>query len=143
MIILLLVIFIILYILAELYWSYEAEIFFGIGTIMIFCVLIGFICTFPYNIESKLALYVEENARIEEKIKSTVQGYMNYEQETYNNLVKDADLTTLLISYPELNSNELVKMEIDTYKANSKEIKNYKEKQIDKNMLAWWLYFGG
>lgn len=87
-------------------------------------------------------MYEEENLKIETKVKETVRVYMNYEEEVYKNLVETADLTTLLIKYPELNSNELIKTEIDTYKENSKQIKKLKEQQIDKSLMAWWLYFG-
>ena len=143
MIILLLVICIVLYIMAVEYWNSDAEFLFGFA--MLGCIITGIIlvASFPYNVEQKIALYSEENARIEEKIKATIELYMEHEKETYTELVKDADLTTLLIAYPELNSNELVKTEIDIYIRNNKEIKWLKEKEIDKNIYAWWLYFGG
>lgn len=105
-------------------------------------VLITLLSNFPFNVDKKLAMYEEENFKIETKVKETVRVYMDYEQETYNNLIKEADLTTLLIKYPELNSNELIKTEIQTYKENSKQIKELKSKQIDKGIMAWWLYFG-
>lgn len=105
-------------------------------------VLIALIMCYPYNVDKKLVMYEEENLKIETKVKETVRVYMNYEEEVYKNLVETADLTTLLIKYPELNSNELIKTEIDTYKENSKQIKQLKEKQIDKSLIAWWLYFG-
>lgn len=108
------------------------------GFILI-CILLFF---YPYNIDKKLAMYEEENQKIETKIKDTVRVYMNYEQETYKNLVETADLTTLLVAYPDLNSNELVKYEIEQYKANSDKIKEIKEQQIHKSTLNWWLYFG-
>lgn len=85
-------------------------------------------------------MYTQENIEIENKIKATVQLYMDYETETYNNLVENADLTTLVIKYPELNSNELVKYEIETYKENNDKIKELKEDKIKKNTLDWWLF---
>ena len=105
-------------------------------------VLIILIISFPYNVDKKLPMYEEENQKIETKIKETIQSYMNYEQETYSKLVENSHLETLLIKYPELNSNELVKSEIETYKENSKKIKGLKEAQINKSTMAWWLYFG-
>ena len=105
------------------------------------CIFIGLLMCYPYNIDKKLAMYEEENLKIEEKVKNTIQGYMNYEQETYSNLVKDAELETLLIKYPELNSNTLVKQEIKIYKENNTKIKELKEKEIDKNIIGWWLFF--
>ena len=114
----------------------------GFISFIIFTVLLVAICSYPYNIDKKIAMYQEENTLIEEKVKNTVMAYMDYEQETYDNLVKNADLETLLITYPELNSNELVKSQIDTYVQNNNKLKELKEKQIDKSTMDWWLYFG-
>lgn len=114
----------------------------GFISFIIFTVLVVAICSYPYNIDKKIAMYQEENVSIEEKVKNTVMAYIDYEQETYDNLVKSADLETLLITYPELNSNELVKSQIDTYVQNNNKLKELKEKQIDKSTMAWWLYFG-
>lgn len=114
----------------------------GFISFIIFTALVVVICSYPYNIDKKIAMYQEENTLIEEKVKNTVMAYMDYEQETYDNLVKSADLETLLITYPELNSNELVKSQIDTYVQNNNKLKELKEKQIDKSTMAWLLYFG-
>ena len=108
------------------------------GALAMFTMLIFY----PYTVDKKILMYEEENKKIEEKVKDTVRVYMNYEQETYNNLVKDADLTTLLVVYPDLNSNELVKSEINVYIENSKTIKEMKSTQLTKSILNWWLYFG-
>lgn len=103
---------------------------------------ISLISTYPYNVDQKLEMYQEENIEIETKVKDTVRVYMDYEEDVYKNLIEAADLTTLLIKYPELNSNELIKTEIETYKENSKQIKDLKSKQIDRGLMAWWLWFG-
>ena len=108
--------------------------------VTIFVIIFCLIC-YPYKISEKLSMYEEENMKIEEKVKSTVQGYMNYESDTYKNLVENADLETLLIKYPELNSNELVKSEVELYKENSKKIKELKEQKITKLTWDWWLKF--
>lgn len=113
-------------------------IIFVISAIILGCMLLFF----PYGVDKKLEMYKEENSNIELKVKETVRAYMDYEKETYSNLIENADLTTLLVKYPELNSNELVKAEIDTYKDNSKKIKELKEKQINRSIMAWWIYFG-
>lgn len=94
------------------------------------------------TIDNKIQMYTEENTNIETKVKETVRAYMNFEENTYTELIKDADLTTLMIKYPELNSNELVKTEINLYIENNNKIKELKERQIDKTILKWWLYFG-
>ena len=108
--------------------------------IIIITILIAII--FPYNIDKKIEIYIEENQMIEIKIKNTVKGFIEYEKETFITLVDKSDVQTLLLKYPELNSNELVKMEIETYKENSEKIKQLKEVKIDKKVMAWWFYFG-
>ena len=82
MIILLLVICIVLRILVENYGNSDAE--FICEFLIAVCIFTAgfFAVSFPYNIEPKIALYTEENARIEEKIKDTVRVYMDYEKET-------------------------------------------------------------
>ena len=97
---------------------------------------------YPHNIDKKLEMYQEENLLIEEKVKNTVSVYMDYEYATYEELLKDMDIITLIVKYPALNSNQLVMAEIETYKENSKIIKDLREKQIDKSTYNWWLYFG-
>lgn len=98
---------------------------------------------YPYKVKEKITMYTEENTNIENKVKETVRAYMDFEKDTYQNLIETAELTTLLTKYPELNSNELVKAEIETYKENSKKIKELKEQLIMKSTYDWWLYFGG
>ena len=104
--------------------------------------LVIFLFTYPYNVDEKIAMYEEENIKIEEKVRNSVKGYMDFENDTLKNLIDTSDLQTLLIKYPELNSNELVKMEIETYKENSQKIKELKEKSITRHRKAWWIYFG-
>lgn len=149
MLILLLFIFIVLFIVAivieETSFGIMGEILGTISFIIIIVtiiIIIGLVADYPRNIDEKLNMYQEENQSIELKVKETIKSYMNYEQETYKNLVETADITTLLIKYPELNSNELVKHEIEIYKNNSDKIKELKEKQIDRSSYNWWLYFG-
>ena len=119
--------------LATLFCSGFLICIFAIGVILLI---------YPYNVEAKIEMYEQENIEIEQKVKETVRAYMEYEQETYNNLVKDADLMTVVIKYPELNSNELAKAEIEMYKENNTHIKILKEEKISKKTMSWWLYFG-
>ena len=95
---------------------------------------------YPYGIEDKLKMYEKENNQIERKIKETVQAYMDYEKETYNDLVDNASIEVLIAKYPELNSNELVKEQISIYSANSIKIKELKETQIIKKYFNFWLF---
>lgn len=122
-------------------WSSAPIIYWTLFIIISLIIIPIFIFSYPYNVSEKLSMYEEENTKIEEKVKATVQGYMNYETDTYKNLVESADIETLLIKYPELNSNELVKSEIELYKENNKKIKELKEQEITKPVWDWWLRF--
>lgn len=110
----------------------------GASGVVLFFMLIFF----PYKVDKKLEMYEIENQAIEEKIKNTVRDYMEYEESTYKQLLENADLSTMILKYPELNSNELVKAEIETYKENNNKIKELKEDKISRSTMAWWLYFG-
>lgn len=94
------------------------------------------------TVDQEIEMYQEENMNIETKVKETVRAYMNYEESTYKQLVENADLTTLVIKYPELNSNELIKTEINLYVENNNKIKALKEEKINITIYKWWLYFG-
>lgn len=108
---------------------------------VIFCVLLVDVIN-GRTIDSKLEMYNEENTQIETKVKETVRAYMNFEEETYKELIKNAELEFLIIKYPELNSNELVKKEIELYIENNAKIKELKEEKINLAIKKWWLYFG-
>ncbi len=143
MLILIYIIFIIIGIVVTVKdaWEETSPFYWFCAVAVTVIIIIVFIFGYPFKISERLTMYEEENIKIEEKVKSTVQGYMNYETETYSNLVKDAELETLLIKYPELNSNELVKSQIELYKENNKKIKELKEQEITKSVWDWWLRF--
>lgn len=143
MIILIYIIFIIIGIVVTIKdeWEEVSPVYWFCAVTVTIITIIIFLVGYPYKVTEKLTMYEEENTRIEEKVKLTVQGYMNYESETYSNLIKDAELETLLIKYPELNSNELVKSQIELYKENNKKIKELKEEEITKSIWDWWLRF--
>lgn len=122
-------------------WEEISPLYWFCAVTVTIIIILFFIFDYPFKITERLTMYEEENTKIEEKVKSTVQGYMNYESETYSNLVKDAELEILLIKYPELNSNELVKSQIELYKENNKKIKELKEQEITKSIWDWWLKF--
>ena len=141
---LLLIIFIAITIILVIIDDYDYEIYNMAalaGAFLSGVVVIVLVFCYPYNVDKKIDMYTQENAEIEQKVKTTVQAYKDYEQETYKNLIENADLQTLLIKYPELNSNELVKKEIEIYVSNNDKIKSLKEQKIDKKLLGWWLFF--
>ena len=143
---LLLIIFIVITIILLIIDSHDDlyEIFIMVnldGAVLSLIVVLCLLFCYPYNVDKKIDMYTQENAEIEQKVKTTVQAYKDYEQETYKNLIESADLQTLLIKYPELNSNELVKKEIEIYISNNDKIKSLKEQKIDKKLIGWWLFF--
>lgn len=144
MILVITVLLIFLFIIGKYFDEYEMTCLCGIGLIVCIVTILMLISSIINGkvINDKIEMYQDENASIETKVKETVRAYMEFEEKTYTELVKDADLTTLLVKYPELNSNELVKTEILLYIANNSKIKELKEQQISLSIEKWWLYFG-
>lgn len=94
------------------------------------------------RIDEKIAMYTEENTRIEQQIADCVERYQEYEQGVFEK-VSPSDAVSVVTFYPELKSDTLVKTQIETYTSNNKKIKELKEQQIDASVRKWWLYFGG
>ena len=66
-----------------------------------------------YVIPNQIAMYEEENARIEEKVANTVTKYMEYEKDIFIEVSPDDDAFSLISLYPELRSDALIAKEID------------------------------
>lgn len=92
-------------------------------------------------IDNRIAMYQEENTRIEEQIAATVDQYQKYETEIFTE-VKPESSVTLVSLYPELKSDTLVQEQIKTYTENNKTIKELKDAKITGSVKRWWLYFG-
>lgn len=90
-------------------------------------------------IDKKMKMFQEENKLIEEQVTTVVNSYKDYEKEVISNT---GQMATILIKFPELKSNELVKKQIDVYLKNNDKIKSLKEEKIDYQVSKWWLYFG-
>lgn len=93
--------------------------------------------------DEKISLYEEENAKIETIVKDVVSEYMNFEKDTYKELIDSEDIAKLLIKYPELNSYQLVVEKVNLYISNNREILFLKEDKINIAKKQWLLYFGG
>lgn len=93
-------------------------------------------------IDTKIAMYQEENKNIETQMDVLVGKYMDYESETFGELKGESSIT-LVSLYPELKADELVKSQVEVYTSNNKTIKDLKEKKINLSTWKWWLYFGG
>lgn len=94
------------------------------------------------TIQTQIEMYEEENSKIEEKINAVVQDYLDHEKETYKD-IKPENVIAALSMFPELNSSELVKKEIEIYQSNETKLIDLKEEQIKEIPMArYLLYFG-
>jgi hypothetical protein len=123
------------------------EEFFIPVTILTVVVVIAFLFTLHgfingRTLDNKIAMYTEENQKIEETIGTLVKEYMNYESNTYIE-VKNESLMSLVSLFPELKTDELVKKQIDIHINNNLTIKRLKEQKINISKCKFWLYFGG
>ena len=126
------------------------DVFESLGVVSIIITVILAICV-GYNLFSvlgtrtlpeKIAMYEEENKKIEEDIAIMVKEYMQYEGDTFKDVTSESAIT-LVNLYPELKSSELVTQQISIYTENSKKIKELKEDLIEAKNAKYLLYFGG
>ena len=93
-------------------------------------------------VDDKIAMYQEENAKIEAQISEAVKQYQQYEKDIFTEVAPDSAMT-LVALYPELKADALVQKQIEVYIANNEKIKELKENKINGSVYRWWLYFGG
>ena len=93
-------------------------------------------------IDQKIAVYEQENTRIEQSVATMVENYINHETNTFAEITKDISPTMVFSMYPELKSNTLVEKEISIYTENQKELRELKLSRYDKELAKWWLWFG-
>lgn len=92
-------------------------------------------------INEKIAMYEQENTKIEQQIETAVTAYQQHEKDVFTEVKPDSYMQLVSI-YPELKSDTLVKEQIKTYQSNNKKIKELKVTAINGNVKRWWLYFG-
>lgn len=92
-------------------------------------------------IDEKIALYQEENTKIETIVNCAVEEYKDYESSTLKDLKYDSP-EILCALYPELKSNSLVSEQMTLYVNNNQIIKDLKITKLNYRLTAWWLYFG-
>ena len=92
--------------------------------------------------DDKIAMYQEENVKIETQIAETVQQYQQYESDIFKSVTPDSAIT-LVALYPELKADTLVQKQLEIYIENNDKIKELKESKISGSVSRWWLYFGG
>ena len=144
MILVLLVIFAALSIICYLkQFSFLKDVFFiltGASLIIVFFLI--YEVGFSKVIDNKIALYEEENQRIEEQISAIVEEYLGYEKETYESVKLANSPLIIETMYPELKGSEIVKEEIQLYIQNYKHVIDLKEEKADLPRVKWMLYFG-
>lgn len=112
-----------------------------IGLIIAICCLITKVAT-ESVIDSRIAMYQEENANIEQDINIIIKGYLEHEHDTFGDLKTEESSITLITLFPELKSDAFVQQQLEIYAVNNVKIKSLKEDKIDIAKLKWILYFG-
>ncbi len=89
-------------------------------------------------IDEKIAVYEQENEKIETAINVLVKEYMTQEEKIMIKTANKESLITLVQLYPDLKSNDLVKKQMDIYVNNNKKIKKLKTKKLKLNGGYIW-----
>lgn len=120
-----------------------AAIIFGIIDLIAIFATLGILMSVSRTVPKQIALYEEENKKIEDQLNITVEQYMRYEESIFTEVAKNNEsLITLVSLYPELKSDNLVQAQIEVYVDNNKKIKELKERQASESVIRFWLYFG-
>lgn len=124
-------------------WWWIAIVIFAIVSAFSFMVMFDCLQTLgtAHTINEKIEMYQEENAEIEQSIETIVKDHMNYEKETYSEIIGES-VVELVFKLPELKSDQLVQQQIEVYVNNKAQIKTLKEEKIDVAKARWNLYFG-
>lgn len=95
-------------------------------------------------LDDKIAMYQEENKKIESQIAEVVIQYQKYENDIFTDVAKNnQDAMFLVTLYPELKADTLAAKQIEIYTNNNQKIKELKEQKLYGKVYKWWLYFGG
>lgn len=120
----------------------------GIGSLIsLFAIIVAITQTIKLpQMDNRIAVYEEENTRIEEQIKTAIQVYQEHEKEIYGNInldgVSSEKLLLLTSVYPELKSDTMIQELINVYNENIEQVKSLKTEKFDCELARWWLYFG-
>ena len=113
-----------------------------IGSIIsLVCGLVLFIlvCVYTFNkptISNKIEMYEEENKKVETQLVESVNMWLTHQETTFESISSIDGVTTYLVKYPELKGDSLVDELMETYKNNSKEIKQLKSRKINLEGIA-------
>lgn len=90
--------------------------------------------------EQEIAMYQEENKKIEKSIEEVVNAYMEEEKVIFSDF-KYENSVTLTAIIPDLKSDKLVQRQIEVFLENSEEIKSLKKKKRNTQKYKWWINF--
>lgn len=116
----------------------------GIAVLIGVCLEIVYIYELKtaYTIDLKIAMYQEENDKIEKSIDEIVNNYLKHEHDTYSDIKTDNSSMNLVTLFPELNSDDLIQKQLDIFTENNHKIKDLKEQKISIAHTRWLVYFG-
>lgn len=89
-------------------------------------------------IEDKIAIFQDENSNIEIEMQNIINTYLNHEEKIFS--VNEDDF--LFNIPPDLKSDLLVTIQIETYLDNRAVIKDLKTQLLNRSIYKWWLFFG-
>ena len=92
-------------------------------------------------IDEQIAIYQEENTKIENTINEIVTNYQEYETDIFDNTIEELNPTLIFSMYPELKSDQLIIKQIEIYNENNKEIKKLRKDKTIEKIFKWWLFF--
>ena len=105
------------------------------------CLFFGEVIIKDYIITQKLALYEEENLKIEKNMSKLVNTYVKCADEIYAGIEKLNPIGAVSI-LPELHSDTWVKSQVSAYAENKQKIQVLRAEEIELATQRWNLYFG-
>ena len=127
-------------------WEFLGGAIVCVGVVLVIISLIAMICVIgpcitSETVDEQIAMYQEENIKIEQQIADVVTQYQEYEKDIFTEVSPESAMT-LVALYPDLKSDTLVASQIDIYVKNNEKIKELKVQQINGHLYRWWMYFG-
>ena len=132
-------------------WADECGAFMvlaGVVALIVLAIVVPIAITNTIKIpqmEERIAIYKEENTRIEEQIKTVIETYQDYEQGIFEDIdldeISSEKLILLTSIYPELKSDAMIQELIQVYINNTNEIKSLRTQKLDHELWRWWLCF--
>lgn len=113
---------------------------FAFGLLIAVIVGISIVATTDVT-EQRIEMYQEENLKMETSMAEAIEKYMEQEYSIFVEISPE-EAQTFLIAYPELQSSELVKYQIETIKLNNEQIKQARNELLNIDIWKFVLYFG-